>query len=504
MSYSTVSLEAKTARSAIWQILGGGWQTLVRLGASVFLARALRPSDFGIFGMAILFQEFLLHIGSFGVGAGIIAKQQVTQKDLDTCFWIMLIFRVFLFFLAYIGAPLAASFFKEPRLVAVIRVVSLCFIVEVVGMVPNLILTKDLRFSLITIIQAISTFLGSLSAVILALFANLAYWSLAISTLFSSLCLNLLFVFFSKWFPRFNFDWRSFRYLSRFGCFSLGFAISNYLRQNLDYLLVGRLLGSYQLGLYEYAYRIPHLVFDRISRPVGSVIFPALSQVQDDNRKIFSGYLKAVKFVSLIAFPLLFGLAAIADILVPVMWGDQWLPIIVPLQILCVAAAVKCLFQPVGSIFYCKNRPDIPFKISLISLFLTAFSVGVLGYFYGLNGVAVGVLVPVFPSYLILQYVFRRVLGVNLFELFRVVFPVLVSSLLCASFAFLVKKLFIIFGINLILILIISIFSASVVYFFSLLFLFRSFFLEILDLFSVVSGINLNDKFFALVSFVRR
>jgi len=498
------SLSVKAARSAVWQILGGGWQTIVRLGASVFLARALRPSDFGIFGMAVLFQEFLLHIGSFGVGSGIIAKKQVTQKDLDTCFWIMLFVRVFLFSLAYIGAPIAASFFKEPRLVSVIRVVSLCFLIEVIGMIPNLILTKHLRFALITVIQAISVFLGSFLAVILALFAGLAYWSLVISTLFSSLILNLLFLFFSKWFPQFDFDWNSFRYFSRFGFFSLGFAVSNYLRQNLDYLLVGRLLGSYQLGLYEYAYRIPHLVLDRIARPVGSVIFPALSKVQDDNRRIFSGYLKATKFVALIAFPLLFSLAAIADILVPVMWGDQWIPIIVPLQILCVAAAVKCLFQPIGSIFYCKNRPDIPFKISLISLLFTGFSVGILGYFYGLNGVAFGMLLPVFLSFLVVYYAFKRVLDVNFFEIFRVLFPVLVSSFLCAFFAFFVKKLLLLFGVRPVLIVIVSVLIASLAYLFSLLFLFRSFFLEIVDLFSLVSGINLNNTFFAKVSSIRR
>ncbi len=504
MSSRGTSLEAKTARSAIWQILGGGWQTLVRLGASVFLARALRPSDFGIFGMAILFQEFLLHIGSFGVGAGIIAKKQVTQKDLDTCFWIMLTVRFLLFLFAYFGAPIAASFFKEPRLVSVVRVVSLCFLIEVFGMIPKLILSKHLRFALINIIYAISGFLGSLVAVLLALFTDLSYWALVFSTLFSSTLINFLLLIFSKWFPGFSFDWKSFRYFSRFGFYSLGFAISNYLRQNLDYLLVGRLLGSYQLGLYEYAYRIPHLVFDRISRPVGSVIFPALSKVQDDNRKIFLGYLKATKFVVLIAFPLLFGLAAIADVLVPVMWGNQWLPIIIPLQILCFAAAIKCLFQPIGSIFYCKNRPDIPFKISLISLLFTGFSVGVLGYFYGLNGVAVGMLLPVFPSYLILQYVFRRILGVNLFELFRVVFPVLVSSLLCALFVFLFKGLLIIFSVNLVLVLIMSIFFGSVVYFFSLFFLFRSFFLEVLELFSLVSGIDLGNTFFANIHFIRR
>ncbi len=498
------SLNIKAARSAVWQILGGAWQTLVRFIASIFLARLLHPSDFGIFGMAIIFQEFLLHIGSFGVGAGIIAKKQVTKKDLDTCFWMIFVVRLFLFIFAYLCAPLLSSFFGEPRLVPVIRTVSLCFLIEVVGIIPKLILIKHLRFSLLNMIQAVSVFLESVLAVILAFFVGLAYWALVLALLISCVSFNLLLLVFSKWFPGFNLGWNSFRYFSRFGFFSFCFSISNYLRQNLDYLLVGRLLGPYELGLYEYAYRIPHLVFDRVSRPVGSVVFAALAKVQDDNRKIFSVYLKSVKFVALVAFPLLFGLAVLADMLVPVLWGDQWLPIVTPLQILCLVSAMHCLFQPIGSIFYCKDRPDIPFKISLVSLFFTGLSVGILGYFYGLNGVAVGMLVPVFPSFLFLYYVFRRVLGVNLFELFRVVFPVLASSFLCALFAFFVKNLLFAFDVNLVLILIVSVLVGSLVYICSLLFLFRSFFLEILDLFALASGIELNNDFFSKLSFVRR
>ncbi|AEH45614.1 putative lipopolysaccharide biosynthesis protein [Thermodesulfatator indicus DSM 15286] len=62
------SLGIKAGRAALWQVAGGGWQTLVRLGASIYLARALKPSDFGLFGMALLYQELIVMALSMGFG----------------------------------------------------------------------------------------------------------------------------------------------------------------------------------------------------------------------------------------------------------------------------------------------------------------------------------------------------------------------------------------------------------------------------------------------------
>lgn len=80
------SLKRKAGRGAVWQLLGGGWQTVVRLCASFFLARALTPDDFGVFGMAIIVSELLNAIGAMGFGTGIIAKKNVSKRDLDTFF----------------------------------------------------------------------------------------------------------------------------------------------------------------------------------------------------------------------------------------------------------------------------------------------------------------------------------------------------------------------------------------------------------------------------------
>ena len=403
----TDALTRSAGRGAFWQLLGGGWQTVIRLGASTILARALAPENFGLFGMALLAQGLISHIGALGMGAGIIAKKDVNENDLCTCFWTMAGMRFVLFIATFAIAPLAATFFDTPKVTWVLRAVSFTFLFSILSSVSTTLLQKQLRFGNLVIINGLSALVESGIAVALALLTDLRYWALVFAMLISSLFMHLTIFIWVQWYPKFKFSKESFRYLFRFGINNLGFSIVNYFHQNIDYLLVGRLLGTTSLGFYEFAYRIPHLIQVRFARPVGSVIFPTLSKVQDSDERLIAGYVKAAKYIALGAFPALGGLAVLADLTVTVLWGEKWLPIVVPLRILCLCVAMRCIVTPIGSIFLCKQRPDINFKFALAALTLTLITVGTLGSFYGLNGVALGMLLSTLSYLYIIHIVFR-------------------------------------------------------------------------------------------------
>ncbi len=436
------SLGIKAGRAALWQIAGGGWQTLVRLGASIYLARALKPSDFGLFGMALLYQELLVTALSLGFGTGLIVKKELSEDDLSTAFWLSCTVRFIMFLTVFVTAPLAAYFWKEPRVEPIIRVISLTLLFQIIGIVPGTLATKQLQFKKINIIRAIAILLESTTAIILVAFTGLTYWALVIGMMLNALFYNIaLWISSGCWLPKINFHKESFRYLFRFGFYTWLFGITNYLKQNVDYFLVGRLLGSYQLGLYEFAYRLPHLVFERISRPIGEVIFPALSKVQSDNKKLFRGYVLSVKYVCLVCYPILFTIVAIADILVPFLWGKKWIPIIKPLQILCFCAASRCLFQPLAHVFYCKNRPDIPPKYSLISLLFTSIVLFFLSKYYGLVGVSVAMLLSTLLSFVFLYFAIKYLLQLNIILFFKEMVWVFLFAIAICIFLYFLKLL---------------------------------------------------------------
>ena len=394
------SLGQLAGRSALWQIAGGGWQTIVRLGASTILARKLDPEDFGLFGMALLMSQMIMVLTNLGMGTGIVAKKDIDEKDLNTCFWSMVGVRALMFALAETTAPIAAVYFKEPRITAIVRVVGFNFLFTIPGVVSNTILIKELKFKYLVIIRGISTLFESTLAVILVLATNLAYWALVYPMLLATLFAECAIFFITGWRPKLIFDKERFRYLWRYGINGLVFSVFNYLSQNLDYYIVGRLLGASALGFYEFSYRIPHLVIDRISRPVGGVVFPTLAKVQDNNELIVKGYVTAVKSVILISYPLLGFLLVMAHPVVSLLWGERWLPIVNPLQILSVVAALRCIFQPLGSIYYAKQRPELPAIFSIIRTFFTGILVWFLGYYWGLIGVAYAMLLSVLPTFI--------------------------------------------------------------------------------------------------------
>ncbi len=481
------SLTKKAGRSALWQISGGGWTIIVRLGASAFLARALTPQDFGVFGLALLVNGFLNAISILGLGSGIIAKKKVTDFDLCTYFWTMAVFRILMFFVAYLSAPFAGYFFDDMRVSEILRVTSFVFLISIIGVVSGTLLTKELKFKALNVIRGSTVLLESILAVFLTLKTDLGYWALVYAMVLTALLNNLALCFVARWWPKFKYSMESFRYLFSFGIHVLGSSLTNYLRQNLDYLLVGRLLGTTSMGLYEFAYRIPHLIIDRIAGPVGAVVFPALSKVQNDNQLLASGYLKAVKYISLVSFPLIIGLAAVADVAVPVLWGEQWMAVITPLRILCLSAALSIVVQPIGAIFNCKKRPDIPFKLSIILVIWTAIAVGSLGFLYGINGVAIGMVLSVIPGYIGIWIAFKMV-ATNLRQLWKSLFPVIFSTFVCGFGAYVSSQIFQIYEMGLFVTLFVSIVLGAFLYVLTLYSIFPRFFNDTISLVEEISG----------------
>ncbi len=428
------NLTRTAGRGALWNAMGGAGQTIIRLGASTILARVLTPDDFGLFGLALLARELIQLLGAMGMGVGVIVKKDVTEDDLCTCFWSLAAIRFVLFVLAFLLAPLAAIFFKNPDVTIVLRAVSFTFLFSIISGVSAPLLQKKLQFGRLVIINLFCALVESATAVSLAVLTDYRYWALVVGLLVSSLVLHVSVLIAAGWLPRFRFSRKSFHYLFRFGINTLGFSFVNYLHQNIDYLLVGRFLGTASLGFYQFAYQIPHMIRDRLARPVGSVVFPALSTVQDSDERLIAGYVKASKYIGLGAFPALGGLAVLAHSIVVVLWGAKWLPIVVPMQILCLCAALRCVMTPIGSIFLCKDRPDILFKFGLVRLAFTFSVVGIFTYLYDLNGVAIGMLVSTIPAIYILSLAFKMTESSPLKFLLALWEPTLATcvSMLCA------------------------------------------------------------------------
>jgi lipopolysaccharide exporter len=478
-------LKRTAGRGALWKLAGGGWSTLIRLGASTVLARVLFPRDFGIVGMALLVQALIKRIGTLGMGSGVIAKKNVTDDDLSTVFWTDAACQFFIFSIVFISSPFAATFFHATELTQVLRVTSFAFLVSIIGNVPNMLISKRLQFKAQVIINSIETIITSALAIYFSVFLNWSFWSLVFSSLIASAFSASAKAIYVRWLPSFHFNRESFRYMFRFGINGLGSSIAEYFHQNVDYFIVGRLLGPATLGLYEYAYRIPHMLHINFARPVSGVIFPTLSKVQTNDRHLVAGYAKAAQYLALITFPLLAGLMAVADPFVAVLWGEKWAAIVLPMRILCVVAAFRCVFGPLGALYMCKDRPDLPFKIKIFRSLFTFTLVAIFAHYWGFIGVAIGMLVSVLPAFFEV-WLIGRLTNSGMLKLMKGLYGPLICSVLCGLAALLISKSLAIQGFSPLVRLLIAVPVGGSVYFLTAMLFFRKYIRNIIDDVAVV------------------
>ncbi len=417
----------KFVSGVMFKLLGGGGQTVVRLAGSVVLARLLEPRDFGLFGIAMLAYKFVERLASAGVGSGVIAKKDLTQIDLDTCYLTIVFVRVAAFFSILIFSAPIASFFGEGEVVSIIRFVSIIFIIGLIGAVNRQLLQKKMAFRGIVLVEFLSTVVSVVVSICLVIFASLSYWALAIGLVASELVKQVGFFCLGGWRPSFKWSRRSFKYFFRFGWTGIGYAVSNYLNQNIDYFVVGRLLGATALGLYEYAFKFPEMIQKRFSRPLGSVLFPALSASSTSNNML-SLYINSTYSIALFVFPILAILIVLAKPLVVLLWGEKWLGVVEPMRILCLAAAVRSVTTHSGYIYMSKNKPEYRFVFGIIRLVITFLAVFFLGRSYGLVGIALGMLISTFPS-IVYAHIALKMMSSSLWKLVEVLIPVIVITL---------------------------------------------------------------------------
>lgn len=426
------------AKAMIWAGLSQGSTQIFRFAVTIILARLLLPQDFGLLGMATIFIGLISTVNELGLSAAIIQRKELTEKHLSTAFWTSLTAGILLCLTTIAIAPYVADFYNERRIYDLLVSLSVVFVIGSLGIVPSALLAKSMNFKKIAFAEVGSEFSSGLVAVGLA-FAGFGVWSLVWRTLMGNIIIVAAYWKISPWRPTLCFDKKSFIELFRFGGNVMGSNIVRYAGGNVDNLIIGKTLGPSPLGYYALAYQMVSFPVTRISSVVSRVTFPAFSIIQEDNAKMRAGYAKVVRYISLITFPLIAGLFAVSSLFVPLVLGSRWTPMILPLQILCIAGLIQSVGSPVSSIFRSKGRSDIEFKWNLLSLSVVTLAI-LAGLNYGIAGVAFAVSATIVCLGWILQWLANRLIGLTFKDCFRAVYPATVSSIIMLASIGIVEK----------------------------------------------------------------
>jgi len=382
-----MNLRSKTLKGISWSGTAQVCKQMSQFVVTVILARLLSPGDFGLIGMAAVFTNFVYSLSELGFGSALIQKQDAKAEHFNSAFWLNIVLGLALMSLLMAAAPMIASFYNMAELKLIVMALSLNFIIASLATIQTSILTKAMEFKKLAIVEFSSILISGIAAVYFAITGH-GVWSLVYQQIIFTSVSTILLWLNSDWRPQWMFSIQAIKDMFNFSAQLTGTSIVYYFSRNLDYLLIGKFLGAQALGYYALAYKLMMVPLHSISWVVNSVMFPAFSKIQNDLPKVREVYQKMVKSISLITFPLMFGVFAIADEFIRVFYGPQWEPVILLLKILCFCAMIQSVLTTVGNIFLSQGRADLQLKLSIISTMATLGAV-VVGLQWGIIGVAV-------------------------------------------------------------------------------------------------------------------
>jgi O-antigen/teichoic acid export membrane protein len=411
------------------QILSGvKWTAAARFGAqfitwgiTLVVMRLLAPSDYGLLAMAMVWVSFFIMMAEAGLWPALVQKQELTTSEIEQAYGIAIIINVSLLIVLNLLAPAISTFFRDDRLIDLLRVLSLQFILTAMTVTAGAQLNRALRFKALSILNLIASIASSLLTLALAYF-DFGVWALVVGTLFSGLVkavtLNVLIP--TRITPRFSLT--GMRRLLGFGGVVTGSRLLWFVFTQADVLIVGRLLGKELLGLYSVAMHLASLPVQRVSSILNQVTFPVIARFQHDREGIINFVLTATRTLSLVAFPVLWGISSVASELVDVALGPRWHDAAIPLRLLGLMMPLRLLVNFLPSATDALGHPKLGFQNALLAAILmpAAFLIGTM---WGIVGVAVA-WVTVYPMVLVFNMRrMLRVMGLHLRDIGLAVAP---------------------------------------------------------------------------------
>lgn len=375
------NLREQTAKGVAWVFLAQFGRQGFQFITSIILARILLPSDLGLIGMIVVFTGFAVVIGDLGFSAALIQREKIEPRHLTAVYWLNIASGIVLTVIFYVVAPLIADFYAEPRLNLITKLASISFLVTSFTMTQKALLSRRMNFRLISIIEIVSVFIAGIIAIVMAFF-GFGVWSLVWQTVLVSLFSSLLLWWAVAWRPTLSFDKTAVQELFGYSGNLMGFNVFNYWSRNADNLLIGRFLGAAALGIYSTAYSFMLLPLSQVTRMISRVMFPTLSRVQKDKVRVKRIYLQAVSAIALFTFPLMIGLLVVAKDFVLAIYGEKWIDLIRPLQILSLVGMYQSVGATVGWIYQSQGRTDLMFRWGLFAG-LAGIGSFVIGIYFG-------------------------------------------------------------------------------------------------------------------------
>ena len=379
----------KSIRSGKWFMISVVAQKLLNLVSFFVLVRLLSPKDYGILTVALLFSGVIDRFAAPGFSIALIQRKESPEKMIDTVWTFDLLRATLLAVIIFLLGGVIAEIFKiEESYKILIKMSGFFFVIGSFSNSRQLYFFRDLDYKKIFFRDLAGQIANTIVSVAWAIFVSSTVWALFIGQVSRHIVGAVSTYVLYPTAPRFSFRFRDLLGLVGYSKWVYGQNLLEYFLGAIDSMIVGRWLGPTNLGYYTRARDLPSMFSANLTGILNKIGFSAYAKVQDKRDKIQEGFLKSLDLILLSTIPFSLLLLVEGGFIVSVLFGQKWLPIVVPLKILSVYGVFFGLTGMIRPIFGAIGRPDLNFKSNLFQL-LISVPIYFLGIkIAGVNGIA--------------------------------------------------------------------------------------------------------------------
>lgn len=433
------SLRGKTVKGVGWSLIDSFAGQGITFLVGLILARLLTPEEYGLIGIITIFIAVFNSIVDSGFSNALIRKVDAKDIDYNTVFITNMVVSVVLFFALFISAPLIADFFNQPLLKPLSQVMASIVVINAFAIIQRTLLVKRIDFKTQTKISLISSITSGIIGIGMA-FGGYGVWSLAGQQI-SRQALNTLFLWiYTKWYPKLQFSWGSFKELFGFGWKLLVSGLIDTVWREIYQVVIGKCYSPSSLGQYTRAQQFGSIFSSNLNAIVQRVSYPVLSSIQNDKERLKQAYRRVIKVTMLVTFVLMLGLAAISKPMIQVLIGDQWLMAAGLLPIICFQMMLYPLHSLNLNMLQVQGRSDLFLRLEIFKKCVAVIPV-LLGIFINIYWMLWGSVFTGFFAYYLNSYYSGKFLNYSMIEQLRDILPSFGVAALMAILTYMVSLL---------------------------------------------------------------
>ena len=433
------SLRNRTISGVAWSGVERFSVQGIQFVVQVILARLLTPSDYGVIAMLVVFLAIFQVFIDSGFSSALVQKHDRSEVDYSTVFYFNIGISIILFLMFFFSAPLIAKFYETPVLTSVARIVALNLIITAFAVVPRAKFMVLINFKTQAKASLVAIIISGAIGIWLA-YAGYGVWALVFQSLLSNGINTLLLWILSKWWPLRTFSMVSFRSLFSFGSKLLMSSLLDTTFRNLYPLIIGRAFTAQELGLFSKADNLAQFPATNPTGIVNRVIFPVMCEVQNDDERIKTIFYKYLGISAFIIFPLMTGLAVLAEPFIRLVLTERWLGIVLFLQILC----LSYMWFPVHALnlmlLKVRGRSDLFLRLEIIKK-IVGVIILVITIPFGITIMCLGRVISSVSLVCVNTYYTRKYFDIGFFRQIRYILPSLLLSAGMGGIVFLLKRL---------------------------------------------------------------